>query len=96
MGQDTQEFPGAWDPWDVQQGQVWIKTVQGDAKKHKEREQMCPYQPPNDAEKNQKAQEPTIHEQGAGNSGNPKRRTVKGSGWETFNLTGMNQLTRKK
>ena len=35
----------------VQQSQGWIKTIQRGAKKHKEREQISPYQPPNDAEK---------------------------------------------
>ena len=35
----------------MQQSQRWIKTVQGGAKKHKEREQISLYQPPNDAEK---------------------------------------------
>ena len=33
---------------------------------------------------------------GAGSSGNPKRRTMKGSDWETFNLAGRNQLTWEK
>ena len=47
----TWGFPGTWDPWDMQQRQVRIKTVQGGAKKHKEQEQLCPYQPPNDVEK---------------------------------------------
>jgi len=59
---------------------VGLRQFKGDAKKHKEREQICPYQPPNDAERNQKVWEPTIHEQGAGNLGNPERRTMKGSG----------------
>jgi len=35
----------------MQESQVGIKTVQGGAKKHKEQEQMCPYQPSNDTEK---------------------------------------------
>ena len=72
---------------------VGLRQFKGDAKKHKEREQICPYQPPNDAEMNQKAWEPTNHEQGAGTSGNPKKRTMMGSGWETFNLAGRNHLT---
>ena len=37
---------------------------------------------PNDAEKNQKAWELIIHEQGAGTARNPERKVVKGSGWE--------------
>ena len=32
----------------------------------------------------------------AGTSGNPERRTMKGSGWETFNLARRNQLTWEK
>ena len=44
----------------------------------------------------QKAWEPTIHEQGAGTSGNPKKRTMKECGWETFNLAERNQLTWEK
>ena len=75
---------------------VGLRQFKGDAKKHKEREQIYPYQPPNDAERNQKAQGPTTHEQGAGTSGNPKKRTMKGSGRETFNLIEMNQLTWEK
>ena len=46
--------------------------------------------------KNQKAWEPTMHEQGAGTSGNPERRIMKEGGWETFNLVGRNQLTWEK
>ena len=65
-------------------------------RKHKERRKICPYRSPNDAEKNQKAWEPTIHEQGAGNLGNLEIRTMKEGGWETFNLTGRNQLTWEK
>ena len=75
---------------------VRLRQFKGDAKKHKEREHICFYQPPNDAERNQKAWEPTINEQGAGTLGNPERRTMKGSGWETFNLVGRNQLAWKK
>ena len=44
----------------------------------------------------QRAWESTIHEQGAGILGNPKRRTMKEGGWETFNLVERNQLTWKK
>jgi len=47
-------------------------------------EQIRPYQPPNDAERNQKAWRLTIHEQGAGTWGNPEKRTMKGSSWENF------------
>ena len=75
---------------------VGLRQFKGDAKKHKEREQMCPYQPPNDVERNQKSWELTIHEQGVGTSENPERRTMKGSGWETFNLAGRNQLAWEK
>ena len=46
--------------------------------------------------KNQKAWEPTMHEQGAGTLGNPERRIMKEGGWETFNLAGRNQLTWEK
>ena len=46
--------------------------------------------------KNQKVWEPTIHEQRAGTSGNPERRTMKEGGWETFNLAGRNRLTWEK
>ena len=45
---------------------------------------------------NQKAWEPTIHEQGASTLRNSERRTMKGSGWETFNMAGMNQFTWEK
>ena len=71
---------------------VGLRQFKGDAKKHKEREQICPYQPPNDAERNPKAWESTTHEQGAGTLDNLERRTMKGSGWETFNLAERNQL----
>ena len=47
-------------------------------------EQICLYQPPNDAERNQRAWGLTIHEQRANTSGNPERRTTKGSSWENF------------
>ena len=29
LGQDTWGFPGAWDPWDMQQSQLGIETFQG-------------------------------------------------------------------
>ena len=45
---------------------------------------------------NQKDWEPIIHKQGTGNSGNLERRTIKGSGWETFNLARKNKLTWEK
>ena len=73
-----------------------LRQFKGGAKKHNKREQICPYQPPNDAEMNQKAWEPTIHKQGTGNSGNLERRTMKGSDWETFNLARKNKLTWEK
>ena len=75
---------------------IGLRQFKEDARKQKEWEHICPYQPPNDAERNQKAWEPIIHEQGAGTSGNPERRAMKGSGWETFNLVGRNQLTWEK
>ena len=62
------------------------------ARNTKNEKHMCPYQLPNNAERNKKAWEPTIHEQRAGTLGNLGRRTMKGSGWETFNLAGGNQL----
>ena len=40
--------------------------------------------------RDQRAWEPTIHEQGAGTSGNPERRTMKEGGWENFNLVERN------
>ena len=45
---------------------------------------------------NQQAWEPTIHKQGIGNSRNLERRTMRGSGWETFNLERKNKLTWEK
>ena len=83
----------------MHQSQGWIKTVQRGVKELMEQEQISPYQSPNDAKKkkkNQKAQEPTIHEQGADTLGNPERRTMKEVGCETFNLIGRNQLTWEK
>ena len=65
-------------------------------RKHKERGKICPSRSPNDAEKNQKAWEPTIHEQGAGTSRNLEIKTMKEGGRETFNLAGWNQLTWEK
>jgi len=59
---------------------VGLRQFKGGAKKHKEREYICLYQPSNDAERNQKAWEPTIYEQGVGTSGNLERKTMKGSG----------------
>ena len=50
------------------------------------KEQIRPYQPPNDAKRNQRAWGLTIHEQRTGTSGNPERRTTKGSSWENFQL----------
>ena len=41
--------------------------------------QIRPSQPSNDEERNQKTWRVTIHEQGAGISGNPERRTIKRS-----------------
>ena len=82
--------------WTCSKARVGLKQFKGDAKKHKKREQICPYQSPNDAEKNQKAWEPTIHEQGASTSRNLERITMKGSGWEAFNLARRNQLTWEK
>ena len=61
-----------------------LRQLKRSAKKHKEREQIRPNQPPNDAERNQKAWKPTIHELGAGTLWNPERRTTKGSSWEDF------------
>ena len=75
---------------------VGLRQFKRGAKKHKKREHICLYQPPNDLERNQKAWEPTIHEQGTGISGNLERRTMKGSDWGTFNLAGRNQLTWEK
>ena len=75
---------------------VGLRQFKGGAKKHKEQERICPYQSPNDVERNQKAWEPTIHEQGVATSGNLERRTMKGSGWENFNLAGRNQITWEK
>ena len=81
----------------VQQSQGWIKKIQRGAKKHKEREQISLYQPPNDAEKRiRKLGNQTIHEQGTDTSRNPEKRTMKEGGWETFNLAGRNQLTWEK
>ena len=75
---------------------VGLRQFKGGAKKHKKQEQIYPYQPPNDVERNLKAWKPTIHEQGADTSKNPWRRTMKGSGWENFNLAGRNKLTWEK
>ena len=49
-------------------------------------EQIRPYHPPNDAERNKRASKLTIHEQRADTSWNPKRRTTKGSSWRNFQL----------
>ena len=46
--------------------------------------QIRPSQSPKDAERNQKAWREIIHEQRASTSGNPERRTTKGSSWENF------------
>ena len=63
-----------------------LRQLKGSAKKHKEQEQIRPYQLPNDARRNQKAWKLTIHEQRASTLGNPERRTMKGSSWEDFQL----------
>jgi len=42
-------------------------------------EQICPSQAPSSAAKNQKVWRVTIHEQKAGTSGNPEKRTIRGS-----------------
>ena len=47
-------------------------------------EHICPSQVPSGAAKNQKTWKVTIHEQKAGTLGNPKWRTIKGSGWENL------------
>ena len=46
--------------------------------------QICPFQAPSGAAKNQKAWRVTIHEQKARTSGNPEWRTIRGSGWENL------------
>jgi len=46
--------------------------------------------------RDQGAWKPTIHEHEAGTSRNPKRRTMKESGWETFILAKRNKLTWEK
>ena len=43
--------------------------------------QICPSQAPSDAAGNQKAWKVTTREQKAGTSGNPERRTIRGSTW---------------
>ena len=63
-----------------------LRQLKGSAKKHKEQEQIRPYQLPNDARRNQKAWKLTIHEQRASTLGNLERRTMKGSSWEDFQL----------
>ena len=57
-------------------------------------EQIHPYQPPNDAERNKRAWGLIIHEQMVGTSRNPERRTTKGSSWENFQPSrdGINSL----
>ena len=78
-----------------------LRQLKKSAKKHKEREQIRPYQPPNDAERNQKTWKPTIHEQGVGTLGNPKRRTMKGSSGKNFQtgrkeLAHLGKMTKEK
>ena len=78
-----------------------LRQLKGSAKKHKEQEQIRPYQLPNDARRNQKAWKLTIHEQRASTLGNLERRTMKGSSWEDFQpgrkeLAHLGKMTRGK
>ena len=59
-------------------------------------EHIRPYQPSNDAERNQKAWGLTIHEQRVGTSGNLERRTMKGSSWENFCESAFSLALRPK
>ena len=83
-GKNWAEIPGDCQELEIlgtcSKARVELRKFKGDAKEHKEREVVCPYQTLNDAERNQNAWEPTIHEQGAGTSGNLERRTMKGTG----------------
>ena len=54
------------------------------SKNTRNEEHICLYQPPYDVERNQKAWRLITHEQKAGTSGNPERRTMKGSSWKNF------------
>ena len=47
-------------------------------------EQICPSQAPSSVVKNHKVWRVTIHEQKAGTSGNPGKRTIRGSSWENL------------
>ena len=51
--------------------------------------QICHSQAPNCIAKNQKAWRVTIHKQKIGTLGNPKWRSIRGSGCKTFNPVGM-------
>ena len=63
LGQDTWGFLGAWDPRDMQQSQVGIKTVQGDMPKNtRNLNNYVPIKHLMMQKRNQKAWEPTIHE----------------------------------
>ena len=70
---------------------VELRQFKGCVKKHKEQEQINPYQPPNDAEKRIRK---LVNQQFMNK--NPERRTIKEGGWEAFNLVRRNQLTWKK
>ena len=63
LGQDTQGFPRAWDPWGMQQSQVGIKTVQeGMPRNTRNHNKYVPISHPMMQKKDRKAQEPTTHE----------------------------------
>ena len=63
-----------WD-WDNSKGVPWNTRNEG---------QICPSQAPSDAAKNQKAWRALTREQKASTSGNPGRRTIRGSSWENL------------
>ena len=54
------------------------------SKNTRNEEQIHPYQPSNDVERNQRAWGLTIHEQRVGTSRNLERRTTKRSSWKNF------------
>ena len=63
LDQDIWEFPGAWDPRDMQQTQVGIKTVQGDIPRNtRNYNRYVPISHPMMQKRNQKAWESTTHE----------------------------------
>ena len=65
---------------------VGLRQMRREPKSTRNEGHICPSQTHSDAAKNQMAWRATSHEQKAGTSGHPERRTIRESSWENLRL----------